>query len=112
MAIRIVSLNIQHGGGKRVIRLADWIATMEPSVVVIPEWRNNAPGKIIRDRLTTNGFRTVATTRATTKINSVLVAAIDLSESREVTPSTSQAGDLMLIDLIQGVQILGCYFPQ
>lgn len=84
MTIRIVSLNIQHGGGKRISRLADWIATTNPSAVVLPEWRNNASGKIIRDRLTENGFRTVATTRATPKINSVLLAAIDLSESREV----------------------------
>ena len=112
MVTRIVSINIRHGGGTRITRLADWIDTIEPSVVVIPEWRDNAPGNIIRDRLTTNGFRTAATTRATPTIYSVLVAAKDLSEGREVTPSTSPGGDLMLIDLMQGVQILGCYFPQ
>jgi exonuclease III len=110
--MRIVSLNIRHGGGNRISRLADWIETIDPSVVVIPEWRNNGSGKILRDRLTEAGFRTVATARATTKINSVLLAAIGLTESREVTPPTSPAGDLILIDLIQGVQILGCYFPQ
>jgi len=57
---------------------------MNPSAVVLPEWRNNVSGKIIRDRLTENGFRTVATARATSKINSVLLAAIDLTESRDV----------------------------
>jgi hypothetical protein len=45
---------------------------MNPSAVVLPEWRNNVSGKIIRERLTENGFRTVATARATSKINSVL----------------------------------------
>ena len=72
MAIRIVSLNIRHGGGNRIARLANWIEAMNPSVVVFPEWRNNVSGKIIRDQLTENGFRTVATARATSKINSVL----------------------------------------
>jgi len=75
MSVRIVSLNIQHGGGKRIDRLSDWLATKSPSVVVLPEWRNNVGGQRIRKRLADSGFQTVATARATSKINSVLLAA-------------------------------------
>jgi exonuclease III len=112
MGIRIVSLNIQHGGGKRIARLADWLLTKKPSVVVLPEWRNNVSGQQIRERLADNGYRTGAAARAAPKVNSIFFAAKDLTQSRRVTPSTSPAGDLVLIDLIQGIQILGCYFPQ
>jgi hypothetical protein len=63
MAIRIVSLNTRHGGGNRITRLANWITTMNPSAVVLPEWWNNVSEEIIRDRLTKNGFRTVAIAR-------------------------------------------------
>jgi exodeoxyribonuclease III len=112
MTVRIVSLNIRHGGGKRIAGLADWLATKNPSVVVLPEWRNNVWGQQIRERLTDGGLQTSATARATSKINSVLLAAIGLTESQEVTPPGSMVGDLIMINLVQGMQILGCYFPQ
>jgi hypothetical protein len=51
MAIRIVSLNIRHGGGKRISDLTDWLVTKAPSAVVLSEWRHNAPGQRIRQRL-------------------------------------------------------------
>jgi exonuclease III len=112
MPIRVVSLNIRHGGGLRIAGLTDWLITKAPSVVVLPEWRNNIPGRYIRGRLTERGFGTVAATRETTKINSVLLAATDLTASWEVTPPSSTIGDLLVIELKQGIQILRCYFPQ
>lgn len=69
-------------------------------------------GQHIRERLTESGLQTVVTARATSKINSVLLAAKDLTKSCEVTPASSAVGDLILIELIQGIQVLGCYFPQ
>jgi exonuclease III len=112
MSVRIISLNIQQGGGKRIASLADWLTTKNPSVVVLPEWRNNVGGQRIRKQLADSGFHTVAAARATSKSNSVLLAATDLIESLEVTPPCATVGDLIIIKLIQGVQILGCYFPQ
>ena len=79
MGIRIVSLNIQHGGGKRIARLADWLLTKKPSVVVLPEWRNNVSGQQIRERLADNGYRTGAAARAAPKVNSIFFAAKDLT---------------------------------
>jgi exonuclease III len=110
MTIRIVSLNIQNGGGKRTGRIADWLATKTTSAVILPEWRNNASGQCIRRSLD-RGLRTVAAVRATSQ-NSLLLAARDLTEWREVTPPSSARGGLILIELGQGIQLLGCYFPQ
>ena len=101
MSVRIVSLNIQHGGGKRIARLSDWLATKSPSVVVLPEWRNNVGGQRIRKQMADSGFQTVAPARATSKINSVLLAATDLSESQEVTPRGATVGNLIMINLFK-----------
>ena len=111
MTTRIVSLNIQHGGGKRTARIADWLATETASAVVLPEWRNNSTGHFIRKRLTGSRFQTVAASRAISK-NSLLLAARDLTEWWEFTPPSSPKGGLMLIELKQDIQVLGCYFPQ
>jgi exodeoxyribonuclease III len=114
--MKIVSLNIQHGGGKRIAGLSEWLETMKPSAVVLPEWRNNPPGLKIRDWLTGIGFRTIAAERATrderSQITSLLLAATDLVGSADVTPQYSEAGDLIVGQMEQGIQLLGCYFPQ
>jgi exodeoxyribonuclease III len=111
MTIRIVSLNIQQGGGKRTGPIADWLTTKTTSAVVLPEWRNNTSGQCIRKRLTSSGFQTVRAAHEISK-NSLLLAAKDLTEWWEVTPSNSAKGSLILIELRQRIQLLGCYFPQ
>jgi exodeoxyribonuclease-3 len=112
MSIRILTLNIRHGGGKRIALLADWIVAKSPNVVVLPEWRNNDSGQRIRKILTDNGLTTIAAARGKSRLNSVLLAAIDFTESWEVTPANTTAGDLILIEITKRVRILGCYFPQ
>jgi exodeoxyribonuclease III len=111
MTIRIISLNVQNGGGKRTHRIADWLATQHASAVILPEWRNNISGERISNRLTEIGFQTVAAARRSSE-NSLLLAAIDLTKSWEVMPPSSMRGGLVLIELIQGIKLLGCYFPQ
>lgn len=109
MSVRIVSLNIRHGGGKRIAGLADWLVTKNPSAVVLSEWQNNVSGQQIKERLKDRGFQTAATSKPT---NGVLMAGTDLVRSEDVTPSDSTAGNLLMIELKQKIKILGCYFPQ
>jgi exonuclease III len=92
--------------------LANWLASRSPSVLALPEWRNNEAGQKIKELLTNVGFKTVTTARATPKTNKVLLAAEDFVRSREITPPNARAGDLVLIETMQGIRILGCYFPQ
>jgi exodeoxyribonuclease III len=112
MAIRIVSINIRHGGGKRIAPLADWLVGKSPSAVVLPEWRNNTAGQYIRERLAENGLQsfTVVNNR-TNKFNGLLLAAIDLAETRTMTPPDSPGGELLMAKINPGIQLLGCYFP-
>jgi len=90
----------------------DWIVSKSPNVLVLPEWRNNASGQRFRELLKDGGFRTIAPARGQGASNSVLLGAKDLSESWQVTPPNSTAGDLILIEVAKRIRILGCYFPQ
>lgn len=110
--MRILSLNIYHGGGKRTAQLADWLLAKGASVLVLPEWRDNASGRHLRDRLVARGFHTIAAMQRRSNSNSVLLAAIDCASSWKVTPPNSMAGDLILVEIQNRVRILGCYFPQ
>jgi exonuclease III len=99
-------------GGERIGRLADWIMAKAPSAVVLPEWRNNTPGQYVRKGLTECGLQSVATAGETAKNNGILLAALDFVESKTITPPGATTGELMMIELKQGIHLLGCYFPQ
>jgi hypothetical protein len=87
--LRIVSLNIRHGGGgKRITQLARWLLSKNPAVIVLPEWRNDAAGRQLIEVLKNGGFKTYAVMREETKRNSLLVATIDFIKSENITPST------------------------
>lgn len=88
MTIRIISLNVQNGGGKRARRISDWLATQTASVVVLPDWQNNTSGECIANELTDIGFQTLAAARRTPG-NGLLLATIDLTKWWEVTPPSS-----------------------
>jgi hypothetical protein len=47
----MISLNLHHGGGPKISRLADGLVSKSPSAVVATEWRNNDAGQYLRDRL-------------------------------------------------------------
>src|SRR5882757_9731747 len=107
---RIVSLNIRHGGGNRTNKLVDWIARQRPFAAVITEWRDNASGQQIRNGLLSSELRSFSAARDR-KINSVLLAARNLTRTEIATPPNSPIGDLTLMGL-DGISIVGCYFPQ
>jgi exodeoxyribonuclease-3 len=108
--LRIVSLNIRHGGGGRTPQLMDWIKSRQPFATVITEWRDNCSGQQISKSLTADGFDAIAAARGE-KTNSVLIAARSFIASETITPPNSPVGDLVLMRL-DGLAILGCYFPQ
>jgi len=112
MRFRIVSLNICHGGGKRIAQLARWLVSKSPDVMVLPEWRNDDAGRRILEILKDSGFSTIATAQEKSRRNSVLLAATNFAKMQENTPPNSPSGDLILIETTERLRILGCYFPQ
>jgi exonuclease III len=109
--LRIVSLNIHQGGGKRIAQLAQWLLSKRPSVVFLQEWRNDNAGRQLTEKLKEDGLK-IDSPREKSKRNSVLVTAVGIANSQNVTPLNSAAGDLVLIEITNGIRILECYFPQ
>jgi hypothetical protein len=107
---RIVSLNIRHGGGSRANQLIDWIVSQTPVAAVITEWRDNSSGQQIKNGLLSGGLRSFSAAR-NPKINTALLAARSFKHCEIVTPPASPVGDLSLMGL-DGITIVGCYFPQ
>ena len=110
--MKILSLNIRHGGGKRAQCLLDWTFRHAPDVVVYPEWRNNEVGQGIPQSFKAKDFKTATACRGNTRANGILIAAKQLSEPQRITPGVSEFGELLLAEIYPGFRMLAGYFPQ
>ena len=43
--MKLLTLNLRHGGGARVPAIAEWLARQSPDIAVLTEYRANAAGK-------------------------------------------------------------------
>jgi exodeoxyribonuclease-3 len=75
--MRIVSWNILAGGGRRVDRIAEWIASFRPSLVALCEFRDTPPSRSLASQLSAIGLshqRTTASSDDRAR-NALLVAS-------------------------------------
>jgi len=61
--MRILTWNIQHGGGPRIDRIHEAMRPYEADVVVLSEYRNNERGADLRARMKADGLSTVRRSR-------------------------------------------------
>ena len=108
----ILTWNIQHGGGKRIDAIADYITQHPhaPTTVVLAEFRNNAYGHKMQNRLYTSGFEHQCTAEAAPNTNLVLIAS-----KHTFTHKTFDELDHNKHRIIEATfdafKLLGCYFP-
>ena len=81
--MRIVTLNIQHGGGRRVPKLVTFLRTHTPDVVVLTEFRENDNARTLRADLASQGLVHFAAASTSAKENTVGIFA-----KRPFVPST------------------------
>jgi exodeoxyribonuclease-3 len=55
--VKIVALNLRHGGGSRIPRIEAAFAAHAPDVLILPEFRHNAAGAALRAWLDKFGHR-------------------------------------------------------
>lgn len=108
--MHVISLNIRHGGGTRARALLEWLTLPSPDAIVLPEWRDNASGELIKRGLEASGYFAVAFSRG--RSNGILVAARNVFQFRRITPVGSEKGELLFADLASGCKLLAAYFPQ
>ena len=92
-----ILLNIRHGGGRRAQALLEWITARSPDVVVLPEWRDNSAGDVLRRGLEAKGLQ-IATATLSKESNGVLLAAKRPFEFYCGTPVGAMNGALIVGD--------------
>lgn len=109
--MRIVSLNIRHGGGDRAERLAALLMSLRPDVVVLTEFRLGHSGDLILNQLARSGLRQVASAARLLRQNSVCVIA-NRSFQRIELPALDHHEHRLLACDFGDMQLLASYFPQ
>ncbi|SFN53994.1 endonuclease/exonuclease/phosphatase family protein [Dokdonella immobilis] len=105
----ITCLNIRQGGGTRQRALADWLIGTCSDLFVLTEWRRSSTE--IRAALEQAGFNRTEAIRDGKPDNGVAVFSRAEHTGTRVTPREAMRGELLLVD-VQGIRILGAYFPQ
>lgn len=109
--MKLLTLNIRHGGGKRDGALLSFIAAQDADVVVLTEYRNNGTGARLNAGLAALGYHHVCADAAP-KMNTVLIAArtpIDVHRP-EGNLSALHRHRVLLCE-VAGVLVCGVYFP-
>ncbi len=107
--IRIVSLNIRHGGGKRQRALAEWLIDTRADFFVLTEWRESSA--ILGTELASAGYKQALALREGARANGVAVFCREQIVPNRVTPSDAQRGELLLAGTMN-LTVLAAYFPQ
>jgi exodeoxyribonuclease III len=109
--MKILSWNIRHGGGSRVIRIQSVIADHKPDILILSEFRNNAAGVNLRHWLSDFGHKFQAAGNAqAASDNAVLVSS--LFPFKEVSfPELKINSHRCVGARFEQLTLLGLYFP-
>jgi exodeoxyribonuclease-3 len=109
--MRIVTLNIRHGGGRRGEVLAAFLKSLRPDLVVLTEFRRGATGGLLQSRLSEFGLTAQASAATRPAQNSVCIAS---AVPMEIVPFPALPGDehRLLMAKIGELRLIAAYFPQ
>lgn len=109
--LKVLSWNIQAGGGSRLRGIAKAIAASKSEIVILSEYRNNESGAKLRQLLLLAGYRYIAVTHALKNDNSVCIAS-KLSFDSELHPTSDEKyGANILSAHFAAFSVLGVYLP-
>lgn len=106
--MKLLSLNIRHGGGKRFEKIKSYLSSQDFDVLLLQEFRDNKTGQFIKEYLHSIGYQFVYNKTEKSQ-NTVLTAAKVITKFN--TPY--QINDWScLITEINSTKIINVYFPQ
>ena len=110
--MKILTFNIQHGGGTRVSAILESILDHNPDILVLTEFRQNKNAAIIKNNLYKSGYIYSSSSSLNPKQNSVFIASkfhfVASLFPLELKEDTHRA----LFAQFQDINILGVYFAQ
>lgn len=101
--MKIVTLNIQHGGGKRISPIIAFLKQLNADLIVLTEYRLD--DKNLGKQLVELGYKNQIAGNAQSKENSVLIVS---KVAFEVLSTSQRIVSVRLNDIV----IFGVYFPQ
>ena len=109
--IKILSWNIQAGGGRRVMPIVRKIIESKSNIVTLNEFRNNASGFNIRNGLLKAGFRYQVVTHSEPNDNSVIIASkIPFSSELYPNADSNYSGNIVTAKF-SVFHLMGVYMP-
>lgn len=73
--MRLLSLNLRHGGGRRLEALGDWLLAQQADLLALQEYRHNAGGARLQARLEAAGYAHRLVTGGAPRQNALLLAS-------------------------------------
>lgn len=110
--MRLLTLNIRHGGGTRQRELTAFLAATEADVVVLTEYRANDVGLALRTAMREQGLQFQEASCNDPKVNSVCVASRRPFRVLNVPAGVDDELHRVLAIDLNGVRVAGVYFPQ
>jgi exonuclease III len=110
--MRLLTLNIRHGGGSRRRAIAEFIETQAADVVVLTEYRANDSGRALREAMSESGLRFQATGSEAPRVNSVCIASRFPFARIDGAGEGDADAHRLLVARFEDWALAGVYFPQ
>lgn len=110
--MKLLALNIQHGGGKRVFAIVRYLIRQQPDVVVLTEFRENANAQVIREGLGEAGFQYFVTPEVAPRQNSVSLCSRLPFEAAACAALPQPDRHRLVMGRFEEMFIAGVYFAQ
>lgn len=111
MSFKLISWNIQQGGGSRTLKILKYLLLKKPEIIVLNEFKNNSNGLTIRTKLLQNGYLYQVVSAATSDLNSVLIASKIPGNSKLFSKEETNFPQSILLLELELFEIYGLYLP-
>ena len=109
--VKLLSWNIQAGGGSRVLPILKRIKESNLNIVTLSEFRNNTSGILIRNGLLKAGFRYQVVTDSKPNDNSVIIASnVPFSSQLYPLSDPKYSGNIVTAEF-GAFNLMGVYMP-
>lgn len=109
--LKILSWNIQQGGGTRLSKIIKNIAEEQADILVLSEFRNGGTGDRLRTSLMKIGYRHQVVTGAERGVNSVMIASTFAAGSELYSKADSVYTHNIATAVFPAFKVLGVYLP-
>ena len=114
--MRMITWNLQHGGGKRIDRFCSALVSYEADLLVLSEYRHNKVSETLQEWCEENGYRYCLAPHAEPGSNVVMVTSRRPFEAVMFPgqPASEKLGDFtnrVLLARVGDLNVFGLYLP-